>query len=131
MTKSDVLSAASGFGPPPARPRSDCPEERSTHTITRADLAEAVYRRVGLSRKESSVLVQTVLSEIADALSEGEPVKLSSFGSFVVRKKKERMGRNPKTGVAAPITERQVLAFKPSSVLKARVNGVPVADEDE
>jgi integration host factor subunit alpha len=124
MTKSDTLSATRFVGPAPTGPE-------TTRTITRADLAEAVYRRVGLSRKESAALVQSVLSEIAETLSHGEPVKLSSFGSFLVRDKKERIGRNPKTGVEAPITERRVLTFKPSSVLKARVNGRQVPDEDE
>ncbi len=131
MTKSDILSAARPVGPPQAGPTGDHPAREAAHTITRADLAEAVYRQVGLSRKESGALVQTVLGEIADTLCRGEPVKLSSFGAFLVREKKERIGRNPKTGVAAPITERKVLTFKPSSVLKARVNGNLVPDEDE
>jgi integration host factor subunit alpha len=100
-------------------------------TITRVDLAEAVYRCVGLSRKESAILVQMVLSELADTLAAGETVKLSSFGSFVVRAKSERIGRNPKTGIEVPITQRRVMVFKPSSVLKARINGRTVADEDE
>ncbi|WP_036257990.1 integration host factor subunit alpha [Methylocapsa aurea] len=98
-------------------------------TITRVDLAEAVYRCVGLSRKESAVLVQMVLNELADTLAAGETVKLSSFGSFVVRSKSERIGRNPKTGIEVPITQRRVMVFKPSSVLKARINGQVVADE--
>lgn len=95
----------------------------SGKTITRADLSEAVYQKVGLSRTESSVLVETVLSEICDCLATGETVKLSSFGSFVVRGKGPRMGRNPKTGIEAPIDRRRVIVFKPSDVLKARVNG--------
>lgn len=128
MTKSDILSAASGVEPPDGRATE---HSKTTRTITRAELAEAVYRRVGLSRKESAVLVQSVLSEIAAALCRGEPVKLSSFGSFLVRDKKERIGRNPKTGIEAPISERKVLSFKPSSVLRARVNGSEVPDEDE
>ena len=101
------------------------------HTLTRVDLAEAVYRRVGLSRKESAALVQTFLSELADTLAQGETVKLSSFGSFVIRSKSERIGRNPKTGVEVPITQRRVMVFKPSNVLKARINGRLVPDEDE
>ncbi|ESR23280.1 integration host factor subunit alpha [Lutibaculum baratangense] len=91
-------------------------------TVTRADLAEAVYQRVGLSRTESSELVEMVLSEISDCLEEGETVKLSSFGSFVVRDKGERVGRNPKTGEEVPIEPRRVLVFKPSAVLKQRIN---------
>lgn len=98
-------------------------------TITRADLCEAVYQKLGLSRAESSDLVETVLREISDTLAKGETVKLSSFGSFVVRQKGERIGRNPKTGVEVPITPRRVLVFKPSNVMKARINGLEVADE--
>jgi integration host factor subunit alpha len=100
-------------------------------TITRADLAEAVYQRIGLSRTESAELVETVISEIADSISHGETVKLSSFGSFLVRSKGERVGRNPKTGVEVPITPRRVMVFRPSSILKLRINGVNVADEPE
>jgi integration host factor subunit alpha len=92
-------------------------------TVTRADLCEAVYQRVGLSRTESSALVELVLSEICDCLARGETVKLSSFGSFLVRDKGERVGRNPKTGVEVPIEPRRVMVFKPSNVLKARING--------
>jgi integration host factor subunit alpha len=99
-------------------------------TVTRADLAEAVYQRVGLSRTESSALVELVLREICDSLSRGETVKLSSFGSFVVREKGERVGRNPKTGVEVPIEPRRVMVFKPSNVLKARINGLDAAEAD-
>jgi len=105
--------------------------EPQGHTITRVDLAEAVYQRVGLSRKESAVLVQMVLSELSDRLIAGETVKLSSFGSFVVRSKGERVGRNPKTGVEVPITRRRVMVFKPSNVLKARINGQVIEPEAE
>ncbi|HEX4764673.1 MAG TPA: integration host factor subunit alpha [Lichenihabitans sp.] len=94
-----------------------------TRTITRADLSEAVYQRVGLSRTESSELVEMVLQEMTLALERGETVKLSSFGSFVVRSKGERIGRNPKTGVEVPITPRRVMVFKPSNILKSRING--------
>lgn len=94
-----------------------------SRTVTRADLAEAVYQRVGLSRTESAELVEMVLSEMADALGKGDVVKLSSFGSFVVRSKGERIGRNPKTGIEVPITPRRVMVFKPSNILKSRVNG--------
>jgi len=91
-------------------------------TLTRADLAEAVYREVGLSRQESSDLVQSVLGLVSDTLAEGESVKLSSFGSFLLRDKRGRVGRNPKTGVEVPIEPRRVLVFKPSQVLKDRID---------
>jgi integration host factor subunit alpha len=100
-------------------------------TITRADLSEAVYQRLGLSRTESAELVELVIREICDCLEKGETVKLSSFGSFVVREKSERIGRNPKTGVEVPITPRRVMVFKASNVLKSRINGVDAADERE
>lgn len=100
-------------------------------TVTRADLCEAVYQKVGLSRSESAELVESVLHEIADSLVSGETVKLSSFGTFTVRSKTERVGRNPKTGEEVPILPRRVLVFKPSNVLKQRINGHNGADEDE
>jgi integration host factor, alpha subunit len=99
-------------------------------TVTRADLSEAVYQKVGLSRTESAELVERVLAEICDCLAAGETVKLSSFGSFVVRDKGERIGRNPKTGIEVPIDPRRVMVFKPSNVLKARINGETVTGED-
>jgi integration host factor subunit alpha len=92
-------------------------------TVTRADLCEAVYQKVGLSRTESATLVELVLKEITDCLERGETVKLSSFGSFVVRKKGQRIGRNPKTGMEVPISPRRVMVFKPSAILKQRING--------
>jgi integration host factor subunit alpha len=93
-------------------------------TLTRMDLAEAVYQKVGLSRTESAELVELVLDMIADSVVKGRSVKLSSFGSFVVRQKNERIGRNPKTGEEVPITPRRVMVFKPSHVLKdAVLNG--------
>jgi integration host factor subunit alpha len=94
----------------------------SEHTVTRADLTEAIYREIGLSRTESAVLVESILDHIVAALVKGETVKLSGFGTFSVRDKRERMGRNPKTGREVPITPRRVLGFKPSQVLKERVN---------
>jgi len=100
-------------------------------TITRADLCEAVYQKIGLSRTESSKLVEVVLDEICDAVARGENVKLSSFGSFVVRDKGERIGRNPKTGVEVPIEPRRVMVFKPSNVMKAKINGLNGAGEEE
>ena len=90
-------------------------------TVTRVDLAEAVYRSVGLSRKESAHLVEMVLGEMTDRLAVGETVKLSSFGSFVVRDKGERIGRNPKTGVEVPIAPRRVLTFRPSQAMRDRI----------
>jgi integration host factor subunit alpha len=100
-------------------------------TITRADLSEAVYQKVGLSRTESAALVELVLSEISDCVARGETVKLSSFGSFVVRDKGQRVGRNPKTGIEVPIDPRRVMVFKPSNVLKCRINGGEPGDGDE
>lgn len=91
-------------------------------TVTRADLAEAVYQSVGLSRTESAELVERFLQVVSDALASGDNVKLSSFGSFHVRSKNERVGRNPKTGQEVPILPRQVLVFKPSNVLKTKIN---------
>ena len=91
-------------------------------TVTRAELSEAVYQEVGLSRSESADLVETVLEEISQALVRGEVVKLSSFGSFSVRDKGQRIGRNPKTGEEVPILPRRVLMFRASHVLKDRIN---------
>ena len=91
-------------------------------TITRAHLGEAVYQEVGLSRSESADLVEVVLNEIADRLAIGETVNISSFGSFYVRWKGLRIGRNPKTGEEVPILPRRVLVFRPSHVLKNRVD---------
>ena len=90
--------------------------------VTRADLYQAIYQKVGLSRTQSAALVELVLKEITDCLERGETVKLSSFGLFVVRKKGQRMGRNPKTGEEVPISPRRVVVFKPSEVLKQRIN---------
>lgn len=95
----------------------------SGRTLTRAHLSEAVYQEVGLSRNESAQLVEAVLNEVAASLTAGETVKISSFGSFQVRAKGGRIGRNPKTGEEVPIAPRRVLVFRPSHVLKDRVNG--------
>ena len=103
----------------------------AVRTVTRADLSEAVYQKVGLSRIESSALVELVLQEICESLVKGEKVKLSSFGSFEVRDKGERIGRNPKTGIEVPIEPRRVMVFKPSNVLKARINGDEVDETHE
>ncbi|MBT4887979.1 MAG: integration host factor subunit alpha [Rhodospirillales bacterium] len=91
-------------------------------TITRSQLSEAVYQEVGLSRNESSDLLESVLSYITESLSKGDAVKISSFGSFSIRQKGERIGRNPKTGEEVPILPRKVLVFRPSQVLKSRIN---------
>ena len=91
-------------------------------TITRADLAEAVFRRLGLSRTESAAMVEMVLKEISDAIVAGETVKLSSFGSFMIRDKGLRVGRNPKTGREVPIPPRRVAVFKASNIMKSRIN---------
>ena len=99
------------------------------NTVTRADLAEAVFREVGLSRNESAKLVESVLGLITDSLAQGETVKISSFGSFSVRLKGQRIGRNPKTGEEVPILPRKVLVFRASHVLKDQINGQPPADE--
>jgi len=94
----------------------------SEYTVTRADLTEAIYREIGLSRTECAALVESILGHIESALLKGETVKLSGFGTFSVRDKRERMGRNPKTGREVAITPRRVLVFKPSNLLKQRVN---------
>ena len=94
----------------------------SGRTLTRADLTEAVYKSVGLSRNESAQLVETILESIALDLEKGNTVKLSSFGTLSVREKKQRIGRNPKTGEEVPIKPRRVLSFRPSHVLKDTIN---------
>jgi integration host factor subunit alpha len=91
-------------------------------TLTRADLAEAVVEKVGLPRNESQDLVERVLEEISGSLAGGDSVKLSSFGSFGIRQKGQRIGRNPKTGKEVPITPRRVLVFRPSNIMKDRIN---------
>jgi integration host factor subunit alpha len=94
----------------------------SGKTLTRADLAEAVFQKVGLPRNESAELVEMILKQIITGLERGEPVKLSSFGSFGIREKGERVGRNPKTGEEVPITPRRVLIFRASNIMKAQIN---------
>ena len=98
-------------------------------TVTRAQLGEAVYQEVGLSRNDSADLVEVVLDQIADHLITGDTVKISSFGSFYVRQKGRRIGRNPKTGEEVPILPRRVLVFRPSHVLKDRINRTLSRDE--
>lgn len=94
----------------------------SENTLTRAQLSEAIYQEVGLSRSESAQLVETVLNEIIDSLIADHMVKISSFGTFQVRSKGGRMGRNPKTGQEVPIDPRKVLVFRASHVLKEKIN---------
>ncbi len=101
-------------------------------TVTRANLAEIIYTQVGLSRNESAELLESVLERLASALQSGDSVKISGFGTFSVRQKGRRIGRNPKTGVEVPILPRSVLVFRPSQVLKARINGQEdPPDEDD
>jgi integration host factor subunit alpha len=101
-------------------------------TITRAHIAEMIYTQVGLSRNESADLLESVLDRIASRLESGESVKISGFGTFSVRQKGRRVGRNPKTGEEVPILPRRVLVFRPSHVLKAQVNGqTPGVEDDE
>ncbi len=94
---------------------------RSVGTLTRADLAETINHKMGFSRAESLALVEEILAKMCDAMAEGQNVKISGFGSFVLRDKKERIGRNPKTGVEVPITPRRVLTFRASQKLKDRI----------
>jgi len=102
------------------------------NTVTRAQLAETIYAQVGLSRNESADLLENVLARVAATLEAGESVKISGFGTFSVRQKGRRIGRNPKTGMEVPILPRRVLVFRPSHVLKARVNGATaLMDGDE
>lgn len=91
-------------------------------TLTRADLTDAIYRALGISRNESSDFVERVLDEVSASLEKGDTVKISSFGTFTVRQKKLRMGRNPKTGEEVPITPRRVVTFRASHVLKDQIN---------
>ena len=97
-------------------------EMSNVGTLTRADLAEALHREVGLSRAESGKLVEQILFEMCHALSEGQNVKISGFGTFVLRDKGERIGRNPKTGVEVPIEPRRVLTFRASQMMRERIS---------
>lgn len=97
---------------------------RSMETLTRAEIAEAIHRKLGLSRTESLGMVEAILQHMSSALAEGENVKISGFGTFLLRDKGERIGRNPKTGVEVPITSRRVMTFRASQMLKDRVAGV-------
>ena len=95
----------------------------SAGTLTRADLADAMHREVGLSRTDSSKIVEQILEHMCQALSHGENVKISGFGTFVLRDKGERVGRNPKTGVEVPIEPRRVLTFRASQMMRERIVG--------
>jgi integration host factor subunit alpha len=99
-------------------------------TVTRVDLYQAVYQKTGLSRSECTALVELVFKEISDCLERGEAVKLSGFGIFLVRSKGQRIGRNPKTGKEAVISPRRVVAFRPSDLLKQRINAAKGAQAD-
>ena len=90
-------------------------------TLTRADLAEVVHKQVGLSRADSAAMVEQILAGMSDALEKGENVKISGFGSFILRDKGERIGRNPKTGVEVPIAPRRVLTFRASELLRDQI----------
>lgn len=92
-------------------------------TLTRAEIAEAINRKLGLSRSESLAMVESILRLMTDALAKGENVKVSGFGTFLLRDKAERVGRNPKTGVEVPITPRRVLTFRASQMLKDGIAG--------
>ncbi len=122
---------------PSRRIRGAARATKKTGSITRADLCEAVHSDLGLARSESSDLVEQVLDQIAATLIGGTNVKVSSFGSFVLRKKGLRIGRNPKTGEEVPIHPRTVLTFRPSQLLRAQINGgvdpgpEPDADDGE
>lgn len=95
---------------------------RSVGTLTRADLAETINRKMGFSRAESLALVEAILARMCEAMSHGQNVKISGFGSFILRDKRERVGRNPKTGVEVPITPRRVMTFRASQKLKDRIS---------
>jgi integration host factor subunit alpha len=103
-------------------------------TMTKADIVEKVYQKIGFSKKEASELVELVFSSLKDVLQRGDKVKISGFGNFVVREKNERVGRNPQTGEQIKISARRVLTFRPSQVLKAMLNGEDITgltDDDE
>lgn len=96
---------------------------RSMETLTRAEIAEAMNRKLGLSRSESLAMVESILGHMSNALAKGQNLKISGFGTFLLRDKAQRIGRNPKTGVEVPITSRRVLTFRASQMLKDRISG--------
>ena len=103
--------------------RATVSEGADTSTMTRADLADVVHLKLGLSRAESASLVERVLAHMCEALSNGQNVKISGFGSFILRDKGERIGRNPKTGVEVPIAPRRVMTFRASQIMRDRIAG--------
>ncbi len=108
-------------------------QNTSSSTMTKADIIEKVYQKIGFSKKEASELVEMVFDQLKDVLCKGDKVKISGFGNFIVRVKKQRIGRNPQTGDQITISARRVLTFRPSQVLKALLNGEDpslVKDED-
>lgn len=100
----------------------------SGSTVTKADIVEKVYQKIGFSKKEASELVEMVFDTLKNTLKEGDKVKISGFGKFEVRGKKERVGRNPQTGEQIKISARRVLNFSPSQVLKAVLNGRDISE---
>ena len=108
---------------------SKAPAEKST--MTKADIVEKVYEKIGFSKKESAELVELVFRKLKESLERGEKVKISGFGNFLVREKRERIGRNPQTGDQIKISARRVLTFRPSQVLKAMLNGEDISDLKE
>lgn len=108
-------------------------QNSSRSTMTKADIVEKVYQKIGFSKKEASELVEMVFNELKSTLEKGDKVKISGFGNFIVRGKKERVGRNPQTGDQITISARRVLTFRPSQVLKALLNGEDpnLVNEDE
>lgn len=96
-------------------------------TLTRAEIADAINRRLGLSRTESLAMVEAILQHMSDALANGQNVKISGFGTFLLRDKNERVGRNPKTGIEVPITPRRVMTFRASQMLRQKISGQPEA----
>ena len=109
-------------------------QNTSHNTVTKADLVEKVYDRLGFSKKEAADLVELVFDTLKDSITTGEKVKISGFGNFVVRSKRSRIGRNPQTGDQITISARHVLTFRPSQVLKAMLNGedlTGITEEDE
>lgn len=106
-------------------------EQKARSTVTKADIVEKVYDKIGFSKKEASELVEMVFGQLKDVLRNGDKVKISGFGNFLVREKKQRIGRNPQTGDQITISARRVLTFRPSQVLKAMLNGEDVTNVKE
>lgn len=100
-------------------------------TMTKADIVEKVYQKIGFSKKEASELVEMLFGQLKETLQKGDKVKISGFGNFIVREKKSRIGRNPQTGDQITISARRVLTFRPSQVLKAILNGEDISQIKE